>query len=128
MRRQGAVQAEVERPGDSPTATVPAPYGVSGATLFVLAILVFSWGCQAIALAGGPDPAQYPNMKQQWVQDVVQTAKEQNIPKADILKQLVIAFAEEIGWGKALLWIAMFPLLTIVAFIVGLMKLFKRKA
>lgn len=124
MRRQGAARAEVERPGGSPTApTASAPYGVSGATLVVFLVL----GLWTPAWAGGPDPSQYPNMKQQYVSDVAQTVSEQDVPRGDLIKALVLDAIEDIGYFKALIWLAMLPFLTLIGVVFGAIKLFKRK-
>ena len=74
---------------------------------------------------GGPDPDQA--MKQMWVQDVAQVATEQGIHRGDLIKQLVLDLLDEIGYVKALLWLAMLPLAAIVGVVFGALKIFQRK-
>lgn len=100
---------------------------VAWLSLGLLAALV---GCR-IAFAGGPDPDQYPNKmmaQQQYIADVVQTVKEQEIPKGELLEQLLLALAKEVGYGKALLWLAALPVLMLAGTVFGVVKFVKRKA
>ena len=100
---------------------------VIASTAFILAVAAVVLMLSSPAWAGQPD---YPNqmMQQQYVADVVQTVREQGVPKGDIIKQLVLAFIEDIGYVKALLWLMLLPLAGIVVTVFGAMKLFRKKA
>lgn len=66
-------------------------------------------------------------MKQQYVSDVAQTVSEQDVPRGDLIKALVLDAIEDIGYFKALIWLAMLPFLTLIGVVFGAIKLFKRK-
>lgn len=92
---------------------------LSGLLGVVIALLA------GVAWAGGPDG--YAPMQQQWIHDTVQTVQEQDIPKGELLKQLVLAFAEELGWGKALIWLATLPVLMLAGTVFGVWRFIKRR-
>lgn len=78
-------------------------------------------------LAGSPD---YGNqmMQKQYIADTVQTVKEQAVPRGELIKELVLDIIEDIGYTKALLWLAMLPLLGLAGVVFGFLKLFRKKA
>jgi len=91
-----------------------------------ITFVVAGWLWLATAVfAGQPN---YPNqmVQQQYIGDVVQTMTEQAIPKGDMIKQLVLELLDDIGYVKALLWLAMLPLAGILALVFGVFKVFKR--
>lgn len=93
--------------------------------LAVLWVLVLVGGVGP-AWAGAPDPTQQ-SYQQQWIADTVQTVKDNEIPRGDLLKQLVLALAEEVGFGKALIWMALLPVLMLVGVVLGVWKALRKK-
>ena len=81
----------------------------------------------APVFAGQPDSSQYPSINKQWIAEQIQVADEQQIEKSDMLRQLVLSIIEDVGWTKSLLWIAMFPMLTMAGVVFGFLKFFKRQ-
>ena len=96
------------------------------ALIFLMAA-AFLWWCATVWAGGPADPSQYANqMQQQYIGDVVQTVKEQAIPKGELLKQLLLSLAEEVGYGKALIWLATLPVLMLAGTVFGVWKFIHR--
>ena len=62
------------------------------------------------------------NLQQQWVGDVIQTAKDQ-----DIWRDLAIGMIDEIGAIKVVLILATFILGTIAATVLGVLRFLRKK-
>ena len=89
---------------------------------YVVCVAIAHFAVAPLTRAGlPPDPSQ--QMKQAWVQDTIQTSKEQNI-----WRELAIGMVDEIGPVKIIAMGLLFTLTTVGGTVFGVLKVLKRKA